>query len=53
MPSKSKSQQRLFGAALSAKRGNKTFPEAEKISKEMTEKQLVDFAKKPKTYLKE
>lgn len=53
MPSKSAKQQRLFGAALSAKRGAKTFPEARKISRQMTEKQLEDFAKKPKSYLKD
>lgn len=48
MPSKSAKQQRLFGAALAAKRGAKTFPEAEKMAGQMTEKQLIDFAKKPK-----
>jgi hypothetical protein len=53
MPSKSAKQQRLMGAALSAKRGNKTFPEARKIAKQMTEKQLEDFAKKTKSYLKD
>jgi hypothetical protein len=40
-----------MGAALSAKRGNKTFPEAEKIASQMSEKQLEDFARKPKSYL--
>ena len=53
MPAKSKSQQRLFGAALNAKRGGKTFPEAEKLAKELSAKQLKDFATKPKSYLKE
>ena len=48
MPSKSQSQRRLMGAALSAKRGKKSFPEAEKISRQMSEKQLEDFARKPK-----
>jgi hypothetical protein len=56
MPSKSKAQQRLFGAALNAKRGGKSFPEAQKIAGQMTEQQLKDFAsspkaKKPKSYL--
>jgi hypothetical protein len=37
-----------MGAALSAKRGKKTFPEAEKIAGQMSEKQLEDFARKPK-----
>lgn len=43
-----------MGAALAAKRGAKSFPEAEKIAQEMSEKQLIDFAKKPrkkKSYL--
>jgi Protein of unknwon function (DUF3008) len=48
MPSKSAKQQRLFGAALSAKRGKKTFPEAEKIAGQMSESKLEDFARKPK-----
>jgi hypothetical protein len=37
-----------MGAALNAKRGGKTFPLAEKISGQMSEKQLEDFARKPK-----
>lgn len=56
MPSKTPSQRRLMGAALAAKRGKKTFPEAQKIAGQMSEKQLEDFAKGPakkkgKTYL--
>ena len=53
MPSKSSKQQRLMGAALNAKRGGKSFPEAKKIAGQMTESQLEDFARKPKkkTYL--
>jgi hypothetical protein len=57
MPSKSTKQRNLMGAALAAKRGAKTFPEAQRIAGQMTEKQLEDFAKKPakpakpKTYL--
>jgi hypothetical protein len=34
-----------MGAALAAKRGAKTFPLAQKISGQMSESQLVDFAK--------
>jgi hypothetical protein len=48
MPPKTPKQQRLMGAALSAKRGAKAFPEARKVAKGMTEKQLEDFARKPK-----
>lgn len=48
MPSKSQKQRNLMGAALSAKRGNKTFPAAQKIAGQMNEKQLEDFARKPK-----
>jgi hypothetical protein len=36
-----------MGAALGAKRGAKSFPLAQKIAGEMSEKQLSDFAKKP------
>jgi hypothetical protein len=49
MPPKTPSQQRLMGAALAAKRGqSKAFPEARKVAKGMSEKQLEDFARKPK-----
>ena len=37
-----------MGAALAAKRGAKTFPAAQKIAGQMSEKQLEDFAKNPK-----
>ena len=37
-----------MGAALNAKRGGKSFPEAQKIAGQMGEKQLEDFARKPK-----
>jgi hypothetical protein len=37
-----------MGAALGAKRGGKSFPLAQKIAGQMTEDQLVDFAKTPK-----
>lgn len=47
MPSKSIKQRNLMGAALAAKRGKSSFPEANKIAGQMTEQQLVDFAKKP------
>ena len=47
MPSKSNSQRRLMGAALNSKRGGSTFPLAQKIGSEMTEKQLKEFATKP------
>jgi hypothetical protein len=36
-----------MGAALAAKRGAKSFPLAQKIAGQMSEKQLSDFAKKP------
>ena len=53
MPSKTSKQRNLMGAALAAKRGKKSFPEAKKIAGQMTESQLEDFARKPKkkTYL--
>lgn len=51
MPSKTPAQRRLMGAALAAKRGAKTFPEAKKVASQMSEKQLEDFARKPKSYL--
>lgn len=47
MPSKSKAQRNLMGAALAAKRGKTTFPLAKKISGQMSEQQLTDFARKP------
>jgi len=37
-----------MGAALAAKRGGKTFPEARKVASQMSEKQLEDFARKKK-----
>jgi Protein of unknwon function (DUF3008) len=36
-----------MGAALAAKRGASTFPAAQKIAGQMSEKQLTDFAKGP------
>ena len=45
MPSTSKSQQRLMGAALAAKRGKATFPAARKVASQMSEGQLKDFTK--------
>jgi Protein of unknwon function (DUF3008) len=47
MPSTSAKQRRLMGAALSAKRGQKTFPRAQKLAGQMSEPQLKDFAQKP------
>lgn len=47
MPAKSSKQQRLMGAALAAKRGKNTFPSAQKLANQMSEKQLEDFAQKP------
>lgn len=47
MPSTSKSQRNLMGAALSAKRGKKTFPLAQKVAGQMSENQLKDFASTP------
>ena len=47
MPSKSKSQQRLFGAAIAAKKGKPTFPLAQKLAGQMTGPQLKDFASGP------
>jgi hypothetical protein len=48
MPPRTPKQQRLMGAALSAKRGGKAFPEARKVAGQMSEKQLEEFATKPK-----
>jgi len=49
MPSTTKKQQRTMGAALAVKRGeSKGFPMARKIAKGMSEKQLEDYARKPK-----
>jgi Protein of unknwon function (DUF3008) len=49
MPAKTKKQQRTMGAALAVKRGeSKGFPMARKIAGGMSEKQLEDFARKPK-----
>jgi hypothetical protein len=44
-PSTSRAQQRLFGAAVAAKRGKATFPAAEKLAASMSEKKLKDFTK--------
>jgi hypothetical protein len=49
MPPKTASQQRLMGAALAAKRGAKpASKEVAEVAKGMTEKQLKEFATKPK-----
>ena len=45
MPARSKSQQRLFGMALEAKRtGKAASPEVRKVAGSMSAKQLKDFA---------
>lgn len=49
MPAVSAKQRRLMGAALAAKRGAKpASAKVAKVAKHMTEKQLHDFAEKPK-----
>jgi hypothetical protein len=49
MPPKTAKQQRLMGAALAVKRGeSKGFPEARKAARGMSQKQLKEFATKPK-----
>jgi len=49
VPSRSKSQQRLFGAAY----GGATFPEAQRLRDTMTTQQLKDFASTPQSFLPE
>jgi hypothetical protein len=46
MHAKSEAQQHLMGAALSAKRGGKSFPAAKAVASEMSESQLERFASK-------
>lgn len=55
MPSKSKSQQRLFGMALAYKRGTskKASKKVKEIAKDMTEKKIIDFANTKRSKLKE
>jgi len=49
MPSSTRKQQRTMGAALAVKRGeSKSFPLARKLAKGMSEKQLEDYARKPR-----
>jgi hypothetical protein len=49
MPPRTPKQQRLMGAALAVKRGeSKAFPEARKVAKQMSAKQLKEYATKPK-----
>lgn len=45
MPATSRKQAALFGAAIAAKRGKKTFPAAEKLASQMSESKLKDFTK--------
>lgn len=51
MPAKSEKQRRLMGAALAYKRGENKHPsgEVKKVAESMTESQLVDMAKKPRS----
>ena len=51
MPAKSEKQRRLMGAALAYKRGEtkNVSDEIKKVANGMTEKELEDFASKPKT----
>lgn len=51
MPAKSEKQRRLMGAALAYKRGETTnvSDEVKKVADGMTEKELEDFASKPKS----
>ncbi|MCD7969951.1 MAG: DUF3008 family protein [Alistipes sp.] len=51
MPAKSEKQRRLMGAALSYKRGENDHAsqKIKEVADHMTEKQLEDFAKKPKS----
>jgi hypothetical protein len=49
MPSSTPKQRRTMGAALAVKRGeSRGFPAARKIARGMSEKQLEDFARKPR-----
>lgn len=50
MPAKSEKQRRLMGAALAYKRGENKHPSGEikKVADSMSEKELVEMAKKPK-----
>ena len=54
MPAKSEKQRRLMGAALAYKRGenDNASDEIKKVSNSMTEKELEDFASKPKSQKK-
>jgi hypothetical protein len=48
MPPRTAKQQKLMGAALAVKRGeSKGFPEARKVSSQMSAKQLKEYATKP------
>ncbi|EGJ99180.1 MULTISPECIES: DUF3008 family protein [Dysgonomonas] len=55
MPAKSEKQRRLMGAALAYKRGEtkNVSDEVKKVADSMTEKELEDFASKPKKNRKE
>jgi len=51
MPAKSEKQRRLMGAALAYKRGESknVSEEIKKVANSMSEKELEDFASKPKS----
>lgn len=51
MPAKSEKQRRLMGAALAYKRGENKHPseEVKKVADGMTEKELEEWASKPKS----
>jgi len=51
MPAKSEKQRKLMGAALSYKRGEShtASDEIKKVSNSMSEKELEDYASKPKS----
>lgn len=58
MPSKSKSQQRLFGMALAVRKGEMKRSEVDKsvldiVDSDMTDKEIEDFAKTKHNGLKE
>ena len=48
MPSVSEKQRKMMGAALRAKRTGKGSAKAKKVAKGMSDKQLSEFATKPK-----
>lgn len=51
MPAKSEKQRRLMGAALAYKRGENKHPSSEvkHVAESMTERELAEMAKKPRS----